>query len=145
MVEPMMRMRSGLLLAILGISILLGGCQMLSGASHQSANNTTDTTLTIDQLVGFWESQAQSVGKTGYYYRFNPDGTLALSEEKPENIVLSGTYKIDGTKSVDLQLTNPRDNAVILAMTWQLMDSQNNELVFRIMPDDGVVWLRKVN
>ncbi|MBI3643088.1 hypothetical protein HY229_03195 [Candidatus Acetothermia bacterium] len=141
----MERNRTGLLLAILGLSMLLGGCQMLSGASHHSSNNTTDTTLTTDQLVGFWESQAQSVGKTGYYYRFNADGTLALSEEKPDNLVLTGTFKIDGAKTVDLQLTNPRDNAVILAMTWQLMDAQNNELVFRIMPDDGVVWLRKVN
>ncbi len=139
-----MRLRnSSLLVAVVGLSVLLGGCQLFGGAKNQSTN--TALTITLDQLVGSWESQTQSVGKTGYFYSFDQDGTLTLSEETRDNLVLNGTFAIEqGGKILNIQLTNPRDGAVILAMSWTLINAEANELVFKLMPDDGVVWLKRV-
>ena len=134
--------KSLILTAVLACGVLLGGCQFFGGAKNQS---TTPISITRDQIIGFWQSQVQSVGKTDYYYLFSLDGTLAVSEDTADNLVLNGTFAIEQGKSLNIQLTNPRDGAVILAMTWLLINASANELVFKLAPDDGVILLRRVN
>lgn len=131
-----------ILIAVFAFGLLVSGCGVAGGNDTFS---NVPLEISLNQLVGSWESQAQSVGRTGYFYQFNEDGSLSLSEETAENLVLNGSFAITDGTSLDIELRNPKDNAVILTMVWQLINVEPTELVFRTVPDEAIIWLKRVN
>ena len=137
----MRTLKSTTLLAFLILSIALAGCQAIGGKNQIPDNDPIE--ISINQILGFWESKAQAVGFTGYFYRFFEDGSLALYEETQDNLVLDGTFSITGT-SMDVVLNNPTTSSTILTMEWQLINVEPNELVFRTIPEEAIIWLSRV-
>jgi len=135
-------LRRGIVLSAILLSIAVTGCTAITGGNQIPNNDPIE--ISINQIVGFWESQAQSVGQTGYYYRFSQDGTLELFEETEDNLVLNGSFEIN-SMSMSVELRNPSTDGVILTMEWELISAEQNELVFRTIPDEAVIWLKRVN
>ena len=137
----MKTLKSSMLLAFLILSIALAGCQAVGGKNQIPDNDPIQ--ISMPQLLGFWESKAQAVGFTGYFYRFNEDGSLALYEETQDNLVLNGSFVINGT-AMEVELRNPSTDTTILTMQWELINVEPNELVFRTVPEEAIIWLSRV-
>jgi len=122
----------------------LGSIILYRSEGGNQLPNNEPIKISLNQILGFWESQAEADGSTGYFYRFNQDGTLQLHEEALGNPVLNGSFVINDY-SMSVELRNPSTNGVILTMEWQLFNSEPNELVFRTVPDEAIIWLKRVN